>query len=123
MELVADRQFILDEWVEIDPPVGNLVRALNKIPGVCTLLSCGGHSERIRYSDQVPEGCFYVDFAVERPFKGWKALDLIVNVLGSDGRKLSLEVVDGGAGREGYAVFHLTGDGSISADELAQCLG
>lgn len=116
MELV-ERQFILDEWVEIDVPIARLVQVLNEIPGVCTLNSCGGHSDQI-YFDQVPEGCFYVSFAVDRPFKGWKALDLIVSVLGNDGRQLSLEAVNADDERP-FVIFNLSGDGSIDANELA----
>lgn len=59
---------------EIDPPVRNLARVLNEFPGVHTYTSCGGHADPAN-STQAEEGCWYVDFHVDRSDDGWASLE------------------------------------------------
>jgi len=60
---------------KIDRRVRGLVKVLNKIPGVTTSVSCGGHTDP--NACQAPEGHFYVRFTM-RPFqKAQRALAII----------------------------------------------
>ncbi len=60
---------------DIDKKVRNLVEALNRLKGVWTYSSCGGHSDPNEC--QAPKNQFYVCFNVSRSSKGWRALDVI----------------------------------------------
>lgn len=106
-----------EDLSELDEPIRNLVVAMNKAPGLVTLTSCGGHQEsEIEFFDQVEAPGFYVTFMLERTYKGWRALDLLTSVSGNDGRVLGI-YVDGSDDGEIY--FALSGDGSVSPDEVA----
>lgn len=62
---------------ELDPPVRGLVWVLNRFPGITTYTSCGGHpaAEREGRDDRAEEGCWYVDFHVDRTDEGWISLE------------------------------------------------
>jgi len=60
---------------QIDPPVRNLVRVLNRFPGVETFTSCGGHPNALEGSSASPEGCWYVDSHIDRTDEGWATLE------------------------------------------------
>ena len=63
---------------ELDEPIVPLVEALNRIPGVITFSSCGGHDDwRERCACAVPADQFWVSFDIEPTQRGWKALELI----------------------------------------------
>jgi hypothetical protein len=59
----------------IDPPVQRLVDVLNSFPGIETFTSCGGHQGAPEGGSQAEEGCWYVDFHVERSDEGWISLE------------------------------------------------
>ncbi len=62
----------------IDPPVRNLVRVLNRFPGVQTYTSCGGHPIAEREpgnSCQMAEGTWYVDSHIDRTDEGYASLE------------------------------------------------
>jgi hypothetical protein len=61
-------------YKEIDPPVRNLIRVLNRFPGIATYTSCGGHAEQ-ENDCQPQEGMWYVDFNVDRGDEGWISLE------------------------------------------------
>ena len=70
---------------EIDPPIVNLVRALNQFPGVHTIGSCGGHRDAER--DQAPEGQWYILFEVDKTSEGWMSLEFLGWAIGRDMRR------------------------------------
>lgn len=101
----------------VDPPVRNLVRALNEIPNVHTLQSCGGHAER------GTEGSYWVEFATY----SWVALELIASVLGYNSTELMVEVCGWDAEEEQnhdptdwLCGFRLIGGPRITPDEVAE---
>ena len=53
---------------EIDRKVRFLVDALNRLPGITTYASCGGHRDVKHGLNRVPLGEFYVDFVTPRDF-------------------------------------------------------
>lgn len=61
-------------YKEIDEPVRNLCRVLNRFPGVATYTSCGGHAEH-PWGSQAPEGEWYVDSHIDRSEEGWLSLE------------------------------------------------
>ena len=61
-------------YAGIDPPVRQLVRVLNRFPGVCTYTSDGGH-DGPQYDAQVPAGCWYVDSHIDRSDEGHASLE------------------------------------------------
>src|SRR5262245_61805318 len=51
---------------------------MNRLPGVCTFSSCGGHSDyKSRSRSALPAGKFNVNFDVEPTVAGWRSLDLL----------------------------------------------
>ena len=81
-------------YPEIDPPVRNLIRVLNRFPGIRTYTSCGGHA-RVENSGQAPEGMWYVDFHVERTDEGWMSLEFF--------GWISYEMAPDGVGLDAFA--------------------
>ena len=57
---------------DFDPPVGELVRALNDLPGIETSTSCGGHEEPIS-ADSLPPDQWMVGFEL----KAWDSGALV----------------------------------------------
>ena len=51
-------------YAAMDPPVRELVRVLNTLPGVRTLSSCGGHNEPVSL-DSLPADQWYVTVVLE----------------------------------------------------------
>lgn len=64
---------------DLDGNLRRLVVALNKIPGVKTLGSCGGHKDPKPY--QMPEGQFFIRFDIAKNATGWKAIGILADVL------------------------------------------
>jgi hypothetical protein len=65
-------------YKEIDPPVRNLVRVLNRFPGLHPYSSCGGHAKPDpKNTSQCPKGIWYVDFHVDRTDEGWMSLEFM----------------------------------------------
>ena len=60
----------------IDERIEPLVHALNQLPAVQTVASCGGHEGPT--GEQVPEGQFSISVDVERTQAGWRSLEWIV---------------------------------------------
>ena len=72
-------------YAQIDPPVRQLCRVLNRFPGICTYTSCGGHPGPHGDNQcRVDEGHWYVDWHVDRSdealvsleFQAWIAGDI-----------------------------------------------
>jgi hypothetical protein len=63
----------------IDKRVRRLVHILNRIPGVTTYSSCGGH--RNHSLGQVASGTFYVELSASSGRVGYKAIELIVRAI------------------------------------------
>lgn len=61
---------------EIEPTIAPLVRALNALPGIRTIGSCGGH-DNPDIPWQKPLGEWYVTFWVDHTPDGWRALEAI----------------------------------------------
>ena len=54
-----------------------LARALNRLPGVTTFSSCGGHLDPDSAHAQCSEGTFYIQFDIKRSNRGWNILELL----------------------------------------------
>jgi hypothetical protein len=54
-----------------------LVRALNRLPGVATFSSCGGHRNPDSELAQCSEGTFCIQFDIKRSNRGWDILELL----------------------------------------------
>ena len=64
----------------IDRPVRGLVTVLNRLPGVCTVSSCGGHRDP-RNVSQCRRGEFYVNFLVDRTRAAWRSLGYLTWII------------------------------------------
>ncbi len=64
----------------IDPPILSLVHALNRLPGIVTCGSCGGHAQPNEI--QQPAGKWFVSFNVEFTDTGWRSLKFLGWVVG-----------------------------------------
>jgi hypothetical protein len=101
----------------VEQPVRNLVRAINEVPNMETLQSCGGHIER------GTEGQYWVEFVTY----SWVALEMIASILGYDSTKLAIDVCGWDADEEEnhdpsdwLCGFRLMGGPEITADEVAE---
>jgi Methyltransferase TYW3 len=63
----------------IDKRVRRLVHTLNRIPGVTTYSSCGGHCNHSL--GQVAAGTFYVELVASSGRVGYRAIQLIVRAI------------------------------------------
>ena len=108
------------EGIDLDERVRHLVVTLNRIPGVDTFSSCGGHSHPT--TSQASEGEFYANLDVERNKEGWRALELISwAVSETDLDRLRLTVWTNGD--EPVPVsFEIRGWDHADPDELADLL-
>lgn len=70
---------------ELDANIVNLVRALNRYPGVMTVGSCGGH-EIITNPSQWQAGTWYVKFTLPSGKFGWYLLEHLAWVVNEDYR-------------------------------------
>jgi len=65
---------------KIDPRIKGLVKVINSLPGIQTIMSCGGHKKPISGSNQVPENEFYVEFGFTTAYpspQAWESLNII----------------------------------------------
>ncbi len=109
------------EGIELDERVRYLLVTLNRIPGVDTSSSCGGHSNPS--AGQASEEEFYVNFDVERNKKGWRAVELISWAVSETGDCDSLSLVVWTNGFEPVPVsFEIRGWDHADPDELADLL-
>lgn len=60
---------------QLDPNIVGLVRALNALPGITTIGSCGGHENP--GETQRPLGEWFVTFRVLHRRGGWRSLESI----------------------------------------------
>lgn len=65
--------------LDIDDRVARLVVALNELPDVCTLSSCGGHEDPGR--GQVGAGEFIVELDIEKTRAGWHGVEMITEAI------------------------------------------
>ena len=72
----------MNKDIQIDQRVRYLVDILNKIPGVSTSSSCGGHEGTLE-SSQLPSDEFYVDLIIEEDGSGWGVLEFLVEIIQS----------------------------------------
>jgi hypothetical protein len=63
--------------VELDLNMIGLAKALNRLPGVTTFSSCGGHLYPDSELAQCPEGTFYIQFDIKRSNRGRDILELL----------------------------------------------
>lgn len=77
---------------EIEPRILPLVRALNALPGIATIGSCGGHENP--ELGQEPLGSWFVTFAVEFDTGGILSLEAIASIgsIVQDDERITLEV-------------------------------
>jgi len=113
LKLGADR-------VEIDQRVAKLVATLNRIPGLSTFSSCGGHKNPT--ISQTSSGRFEINFEISRDRAGVEALELLTFAVEEmrGWRPRSLTLVAWFNGRElndGEISFAL--GGRLSPDKLA----
>lgn len=66
--------------VQLDENIRPLCEELNRLPGIDTNDSCGGHENPGR--GQCPAGEWYVGFSAERSCFAWQSLSLIAFVAG-----------------------------------------
>jgi hypothetical protein len=69
-------------WDELDPPVVELCRAINALPDVATVASCGGHEPAAMSGASAPANEWWVSYQVvlddERPTEmGWHSLEFL----------------------------------------------
>jgi hypothetical protein len=62
----------------LDLNVRSLVRLLNKLPGIRTIASCGGHADHD--NTQWPAGSWFVSFRVAPTRGGWRSLERIAGL-------------------------------------------
>lgn len=60
---------------KLDANIVDLVNALNALPAVTTLGSCGGHKQP--EPGQLPEGSWYVTFNIAATRDGWSTLEFL----------------------------------------------
>ncbi len=63
----------------VEPGVRALVEALNRVPGLETYASCGGHARPFVW--QMPAGTFNVSFEIVRTARGFAALEHVAGVV------------------------------------------
>jgi hypothetical protein len=63
------------DYAQIDANMVSLVRALNALPGIETIGSCGGHENPSEI--QRPPGEWFVTFRVHHTRGGWRSLERI----------------------------------------------
>jgi hypothetical protein len=80
--------------VQIDKRVVRLVDALNTLPGVTTVSSCGGH--RRPALGQVGPGRFYVSLDISRRQATWRSLETILVTIAALGGTALEPWIDGG---------------------------
>lgn len=109
------------DYDTIDERVRKLVRAMNRVPGVYTFSSCGGHPEP--RAGQSSEGEFDISFDVRRRSEGWRALGLISAAIleTEDWGKVQVVAWCSGQTAETLA-FSLEGRGFADPDDLARAI-
>lgn len=116
---------------QIDPPVRQLIRVLNRFPGIATYTSCGGHPGP--HGDnhcRVDEGHWYVDWHVHRSDEGLVSLEFqawIAEDIAPDGVALFCFAKEPGINFPGRMLFlRWTGfepqDKDSTADAFAELL-
>jgi hypothetical protein len=65
----------------LDSNIARLVHTLNRVPGVQTVSSCGGHPRPVRFRRQWPAGSWYAKFVVTPDNAGRQALDRVASVV------------------------------------------
>ena len=76
--------FLSEEFVAeaagfpLDRNMLELVVALNRIPGIETNCSCGGHDG----NKETPKGHFFVSLTIEQNSEGWAAIGLLASLFG-----------------------------------------
>jgi hypothetical protein len=68
-----------DESALTGPIDGAVVDALNRVPGIRTYASCGGHARPFAW--QMPAGTFNVSFETARTARGFAALERVADVV------------------------------------------
>ncbi len=63
--------------VELDENIARLVRACDRLPGLSTTSSCGGHENPDAQSGQQPFGQFYVSLCVTNWWEAWRGLTML----------------------------------------------
>jgi hypothetical protein len=113
---------------ELDANIVNLVRALNRYPGVMTVGSCGGH-ETITNPSQWRAGTWYVKFTLPSGKFGWYLLEHLAWVVNEDYRGSGRNVILLPTSAPPYLNtvgqclhFVIEGYGGENPDELAEFL-
>lgn len=115
----------------IDENIRDLVRAMNALPGIETLGSCGGHESPTTI--QQPEGSWFVSFSVAFSPEGWRSLELIAcltsvgAVARDDGSlafdtRVSVEVIQNYGYLDGCPMFDIYGRTGVCPRLVAQAL-
>jgi hypothetical protein len=108
----------------LDPHIARLVHAMNRIPGLTTTGSCGGHWP-VTSLAQRKAGAWYVGFDLSGDAKGWRALAILGSLpcgMPPPG-KVRLIAWSEGMPAEGHGpMFELQGEGWADPDEFADLL-
>lgn len=75
---------------QLDANIVNLVRALNALPGIRTIGSCGGHENPTDV--QRPAGEWFITFRAAHTRGGWRSLELIAGAISLDPWRTTLKV-------------------------------
>lgn len=97
----------------IERRVKKLVEALNSLPCVKTISSCGGHKAPGEY--QLPADSFYVDFCLEETAMAWESLARIIDAA-QETDSLNINIT---AWLDGCVRFDLRGTGGADPDQMA----
>lgn len=62
-------------WKYIDENIRGLVAEMNRLPGIETLESCGGHVDNLPYQNE--EGHWIILFKVAHTEEGWRSLEFL----------------------------------------------
>ena len=104
---------------EVEPRIKHLVEAFNRLPGICTISSCGGH-EVIDNQTQSPADGFNIDFVVDNENGGMNSLRLITKMARITGGENIIIIT--WHNPSNLSAFTIDGKNNASPDKFAKAL-
>jgi len=111
---------VLSLPMEYDQRLKKLIGALNDLPDVYTISSCGGHPDQEGRENPMPEGHFYIQFIVEPTEKGFLSLGVIdLAARNVDPDRLVVQVLNT-TDSPRLVMFHILGRDGADPDAVAK---